>query len=154
MNEFVASGSRGFDVTARQEGVDNVSPGTWTLWDTGYGDMMDAPFTPAGLVLSSVISTPGPDLITLDAGSKGVAPDTPVPHFWPLGLPETVEFVRRNEEHQVLRLPENTPRPNVGDQLYLIPRHICTTVNLYDEVHVIDSNNTFVETWSVDARGH
>lgn len=154
VNLLVASGSPGAEHTAKVPEVDEVSPGTWIFWDTGYGDMMDAPFTPAGLVLSSVISTPGPDLITLDAGSKGVAPDTPVPHFRPLGLPETVEFVRRNEEHQVLRLPENTPRPNVGDQLYLIPRHICTTVNLYDEVHVIDSNNTFVETWSVDARGH
>ena len=154
VNLLVSSGSPGAEHTAKVPEVDEVSAGTWIFWDTGYGDMMDAPYTPAALVLSSVISAPGPNLITLDAGSKGVAPDTPAPHFTALDLPESVEFVRRNEEHQVLRLPENTPRPNVGDQFYLIPRHVCTTVNLYDEVYVIDSDNTFVETWPVDARGH
>lgn len=151
---LVASGSPGFEHTRNSPGVDEVSPGTWIFWDTGYGDHIDSPFCWAALVLSSVISTTGPDLITLDAGSKAIAPDTPAPHFRVLGLPENIEFVRRNEEHQLLRLPKGTPRPNVGDQFYLVPRHVCTTINMWDEAHVIDESGRFVEIWPVDARGH
>ncbi|MDA0708942.1 MAG: alanine racemase [bacterium] len=153
--KLVASGSPGFEHTRLVDAVDEVSPGTWIFWDTGYGDqMVDSPFRLSALVLSRVISTTQDDLITLDAGSKSIAPDTAEPHFRVLGLPQGVEFVRRNEEHQLLRLPKGTPRPGVGDAFYLVPRHVCTTVNLWDEAHVINEHGQFVEVWAVDARGH
>lgn len=153
--KLVASGSPGFEYTRLVDEVDEVSPGTWIFWDTGYGDqLVDSPFRWAALVLSRVISTTQDDLITLDAGSKSIAPDTPEPHFRGLGLPDDVEFVRRNEEHQLLRLPRGTKRPRVGDAFYLVPRHVCTTVNLWDEVYMIDETGRFSETWVVDARGH
>lgn len=154
VNALVASGSPGFEVTARVPEVDEVSPGTWIFWDVGYEAQMPGLFRWAALVLSRVISTPGANRITLDAGSKAIAPDTPAPHFRALGLPEDLEFVRRNEEHQALRIPETTPRPAVGDLFYLVPGHACTTVNLWDEACVIDENGDFTETWPVDARGH
>ncbi|MDA0745907.1 MAG: alanine racemase [bacterium] len=154
VRNLIASGSPGFEFTAHVPGVDEVSPGTWVLWDTGYSGKMPGLFRWAALVLSSVISTPGPDLITLDAGSKAVSPDTPAPHFQVLGLPEGVEFVLRNEEHQVLRLPPGIERPSVGDQFYLASHHVCTTVNLWDEACVVDGNGVFAETWPIDARGH
>ena len=151
---MVASGTQGFDVTSKTDGVDEVSPGTWIFWDTGYGENLEFDFKWAALVVSRVISTPGPDLITLDAGSKALAPDTPTPHFKILNLDGDPEFVRRNEEHQLLKLPASTPRPDVGDVLYLVPRHVCTTVNLWDEACVIDESGTYIENWPIDARGH
>ena len=93
-------------------------------------------------------------LITLDAGSKAISPDTPAPHFRALGLPENVEFVVRSEEHQALRVPPGSPIPSVGDVFYLVSRHICTTINLFDEAHIIDGEGRFSETWPVDGRGH
>ncbi len=42
----------------------------------------------------------------------------------------------------------------MGEFFYLIPAHICTTVNLYDEAHVIDEKGKFVETWPIEGRGH
>jgi D-serine deaminase-like pyridoxal phosphate-dependent protein len=154
VKRLVASGSPAFEYTSRIPEVDEVSPGTWIFWDEGYGTKNPGQFVWAALVLSSVISTPGPDLICLDAGNKAIAPDTPAPHFKVLGLPDNVEFVRRNEEHQVLRLPAGTPRPKVGDQFMLVPYHVCTTINLWDEACVIDEDGVFTETWAVDARGH
>ncbi len=151
---LVASGSPSFEFNAQVPEVDEVSPGTWIFWDSGYEEKMAGRFRWAALVLSTVISRPGPDLITLDAGSKAISPDTPAPHFRALGLPEDVEFVVRSEEHQALRLPRGTPVPSVGDVLYLVSRHICTTINLFDEAHIIDGEGRFIETWPVDGRGH
>jgi D-serine deaminase-like pyridoxal phosphate-dependent protein len=150
----VASGSKGFDATDQVDGVTEVSPGTWVLWDTGYGESLAFPFNWAALVVSRVISTPADDLITLDAGNKGINPDVPAPHFRALNLEGELEFLVRNEEHQLIRLEPGVKRPNVGDVIYLIPKHVCTTVNLYDEALVIDSDGNWSETWPIDARGH
>lgn len=150
----VASGSKGFDATDEVDGVTEVSPGTWIFWDTGYGESLAFPFNWAALVVSRVISTPADDLITLDAGNKGINPDVPAPHFRALNLDGELEFLVRNEEHQLIRLEPGVRRPNVGDVIYLIPKHVCTTVNMYDEAYVIDSDGQWSETWSIDARGH
>ncbi|HAA75549.1 TPA: threonine aldolase [Candidatus Latescibacteria bacterium] len=150
----VASGSKGFDATDEVDGVTEVSPGTWIFWDTGYGEALAFPFNWAALVVSRVISTPADDLITLDAGNKGINPDVPAPHFRALNLAGELEFLVRNEEHQLIRLEPGVKCPNVGDVIYLIPKHVCTTVNLYDEAYVIDSDGNWTETWSIDARGH
>ena len=91
-----------------------MSPGTWIFWDTGYSDLMETPFQWAALVLSSVISATRADLITLDAGSKSIAPDTPEPHFRALGLPDEIAFVRRNEEHQLLQTAQGHAAPPCG----------------------------------------
>ena len=104
--------------------------------------------------MSRVISTPADDLITLDAGNKGINPDVQAPHFRALNLDGELEFLVRNEEHQLIRLEPGVTRPNVGDVIYLIPKHVCTTVNLYDEAYVVDSDGQWTETWSIDARGH
>jgi len=150
----VASGSKGFDATDQVDGVTEVSPGTWIFWDTGYGESLAFPFNWAALVVSRVISTPADDLITLDAGNKGINPDVQAPHFRALNLDGELEFLVRNEEHQLIRLEPGVTRPNVGDVIYLIPKHVCTTVNLYDEAYVVDSDGQWTETWSIDARGH
>jgi len=150
----VASGSKGFDATDQVDGVTEVSPGTWIFWDTGYGESLAFPFNWAALVISRVISTPADDLITLDAGNKGINPDVPAPHFRALNLEGELKYLVRNEEHQLLQLEPGVKRPNVGDVIYLIPKHVCTTVNLYDEAYVIDSAGMWTETWPIDARGH
>ncbi len=150
----VSSGTRGFDATDGVDGVTEVSPGTWIFWDSGYGENLTFPFSWAALVVSRVISTPAPDLITLDAGNKGINPDVSAPYFRALNLEGEPEFLVRNEEHQLLRLEPGIKRPNVGDVIYLVPKHVCTTVNMYDEAYVIDGDGHWTETWPIDARGH
>jgi D-serine deaminase-like pyridoxal phosphate-dependent protein len=150
----VSSGSKGFDAAEQVDGVTEVSPGTWIFWDSGYGESLAFPFKWAALIVSRVISTPADDLITLDAGNKAINPDVIAPHFRALNLEGELEFLVRNEEHQLIRLEPGVRRPDVGDVVYLIPKHVCTSVNLYDEAHVIDSDGMWSETWSIDARGH
>ncbi len=150
---LVASGSPAFDFTASVKDVDEVSPGTWVFWDFNYSELMPGRFRWAALVLSRLISKPDPDHITLDAGSKAIAPDTPSPHFRILDPPEDLELVRRSEEHQVLKLSPDSALRSMGELFYLIPAHICTTVNLYDVAHVIDEKGRFAETWPIEGRG-
>jgi D-serine deaminase-like pyridoxal phosphate-dependent protein len=44
-------------------------------------------------------------------------------------------------------------RPEIGDALYLIPRHVCPTVNNFDDA-VIVSGNRVIAVERVTARGH
>ncbi len=77
---IVAGGTPTFSVFANLDipGLE-CSPGTCVLHDHGYGSRFAdlAPFVPAALLLSRVISRPTPTRITLDLGYKAVASDPP-----------------------------------------------------------------------------
>jgi D-serine deaminase-like pyridoxal phosphate-dependent protein len=107
----------------------------------------------------------------VDAGSKSISTDViPVPdreaipreemastllngHAQCLNWPGA-RFLTRNEEHLVIQLPEGVEQPRVGTLVYLVPRHVCSTVNLWDEMRVVDGEGRYCDTWPVDARGH
>ena len=40
----------------------------------------------------------------------------------------------------------------IGDKIELVPRHGCTTVNLYDQFHVL-RDGRLVDVWPVAGRG-
>ena len=44
-------------------------------------------------------------------------------------------------------------RPEIGETLYLVPRHVCPTVNNFDEAVIVE-RNTVVNVEPVTARGH
>lgn len=108
-----------------------ISPGTVVL-----SDLRSAPaagelgLVPAALVLARVVSR-GDGRVTLDAGSKAIAPDRPAPSARPLGWPGLVAR-GASEEHLPLA-HRGGELPAHGAPLLLIPDHVCTTVNLYRE---------------------
>jgi D-serine deaminase-like pyridoxal phosphate-dependent protein len=58
-----------------------------------------------------------------------------------------------SEEHLPLAVKEGFESPRVGDLLYLLPRHVCPTVNNFDYALVMrDGQIDAVE--KVSARGH
>ncbi len=127
------------------------SPGTCVLWDWGYGDKLpEQAFVYAALVLTRVISKPKRGLITIDMGHKAVAAENPIDKRIRFLNVEDYELLSQSEEHGVLRI-ENWDSVSVGDVLYGIPYHVCPTVNLYDEVYVVD-NEQVSETWEVLGR--
>lgn len=90
---------------------------------------------PAAFVASRVIARPHARAVTLDAGSKAIAPDRAPPACVVLGHPGLVAE-RASEEHLPLRV-EDGPPPARDELLLLVPDHVCTTVNLYRHaVHV------------------
>jgi D-serine deaminase-like pyridoxal phosphate-dependent protein len=149
----VAGNSLDFELAARTEGIDEVSPGTWILWDHGYESALPGRFVYGALVLGRVISRPSPTLFAVDAGYKSLSADPAIPHARVLSVPGS-EVVGRWEEHLLVRLASPSTEPTVGSVVYLVPVHVCSTVNLWDEALVVDGEGEVSATWRIVARGH
>lgn len=145
----VAGGSPTFPFHARRRDVE-CSPGTCVFWDAGYAKKCPSlPFVPAALVLTRVVSRPGPNLLCLDLGHKAIASEMPHPRVVFPQLPD-VAPVTHSEEHLVLETPRAAEFP-VGTALYGIPWHICPTVALHAQALVVQ-NGRVVTAWPVAAR--
>lgn len=105
-------------------------------------------------VATTVISRPAPGRLVLDAGSKVLGSDRSP---WVTGhgyLPRYPDAVVTAlwEHHAVVRLPEGVPAPALGSVLALVPHHVCTPVNLADEL-LIARGGVELDRWRVAARG-
>ena len=130
-----------------------ASPGTVVYGDVATFCQLpsDSGYSPAALVLSRVISNPTTNRITCDAGHKALAIDCGVPNCAVLGHPG-LKPQAPSEEHLPLEVLPGSPRPNTGDFLYLVPRHVCPTVNNFDEALIV-SEGTTMRMERVTARG-
>lgn len=131
-----------------------ISPGTPV-----YGDLTSLAqlprawgCRPAALVLAAVVSQPRRGRVTCDAGHKAVGADAGVPTCAVLGHPDW-QPARPSEEHLPIDLPPGAEPPALGQQLYLLPRHICPTVNNFDAAALV-SGGRVVRLEAVTARGH
>lgn len=102
-----------------------VSPGSWTYSSAQHDlELADLGWQPAAFVLATVIATHA-GTATLDAGSKAVSPDKPLAERFRWDG----RIILMNEEHTVVE----SDRLRVGDRVFLMPQHACTTAYLYDE---------------------
>lgn len=150
---LIVGGTPTFPVFARLDinGLE-CSPGTCVLHDYGYGSRFTdmAEFVPAALVLTRVISKPGPNRLTLDLGTKSIATDPPAGKRCVLLNIPRYEPTVHNEEHFVLDTPD-ADQWQPGDAVYALPTHICPTVNLHQEAYVVE-NNKVTDRWPILAR--
>ncbi len=122
---------------ARGPWLHQVCPGTVVLSDRRSAPAArDLDLRQGAFVLSRVVARPGPGRLTLDAGSKAIAPDCPAPGLGVVGHPELVP-APRSEEHLPVRV-DGASRLAPGDLALLVPDHVCTTVNLYREALWVD----------------
>ncbi len=158
--EVITSGTPAFPCALSFDGFSNtpfvhrVSPGT-----TIYNDMVSLRqldglpgLRPAALVMASVVSHPTPSRFTCDGGHKAVSADAGVPTCAILGHPDW-QPLKPSEEHLPVDVPAGTALPPLGTILYLLPRHICPSVNLFD-VAITACRGRIDGAWPVDARGH
>ena len=107
---------------------------------------------PAALVIARIVSHPHRGIVTCDAGHKAVSADAGVPTCVVIGHPELTPL-SPSEEHLPLAVQEGYEPPKVGDVLYLIPRHVCPTVNNFDAALIV-RNGEIEAIEKVSARGH
>jgi len=130
-----------------------VSPGTVVYND--FSSLQQVPnsygLKAAVVVVSRVVSHPIPGVATCDAGHKSVAVDSGVPHCLALAHPE-LEPLKPSEEHLPFKLLKGASAPALGEVLYLVPRHVCPTVNNFN-VAVLVERGRIVSIEPVTARG-
>ena len=139
------------------EGVTEIRPGTYVFYDLMQARLGACSLEEcAATVVATVVSRPYEGLAIIDGGSKTFATDVP-PGREPLnlegfghvvGYPDAV-LERLTEEHGMLRVSGDL---GVGDTVRIVPNHICSTVNLHDEVFFADGAGS-VERRAVSARG-
>jgi D-serine deaminase-like pyridoxal phosphate-dependent protein len=144
---------------AKVDGVTEIRPGTYVFYDRMQARLDACSLDEcAAVVVCTVVSRPAPDLVVIDGGSKTFATDVG-PGAEPLylegyghvvGYPHAV-LERLTEEHGMLSVDEDCDL-EVGDTLQIIPNHICSTVNLHDEVYLVGEDGGVEET-RVAARG-
>lgn len=118
----------------REKGfIHRVSPGTVVYNDaTSLAQLPgEYGYRPAVLVLTRIVSRPRAGVVTCDAGHKAVSADAGVPTCVAVGRPELTPL-SPSEEHLPMAVAEGAAGPRVGDALFLLPRHVCPTVNNFD----------------------
>ncbi len=149
---IVAGGSPSFPCYCDKKKV-YFSPGTIFLQDDGYAQAFsDLPMKPAAAILTRVISNPRPGHFTLDLGYKAIAADPKGARGRIVGLEHYQEFLQ-NEEHWCFSMEKGYENacPTVGQELFVIPTHICPTSALYPSVFVVEKGR-IVDEWEVTAR--
>jgi D-serine deaminase-like pyridoxal phosphate-dependent protein len=132
----VAGGSPTFPMHAARRDVE-CSPGTTVFWDASYaGKLPDLDFQTAAVLLTRVVSKPGPERLCLDLGHKAVASEMPPPRVVFPSLPDA-RFVTHSEEHLVL---ESAAAPGfaLGAELLGVPWHVCPTVALHAQATLLE----------------
>jgi D-serine deaminase-like pyridoxal phosphate-dependent protein len=109
----------------------------------------------AAWVLTTVVSNAVAGQVIIDAGSKTFSSDG----YWGaqpsfghvLEAPQAV-LGKMNEEHGFLDIRETGRAFRVGEQLRIIPNHICPAVNLQDKVYGLRGDQV-EQIWDVLGRG-
>lgn len=130
-----------------------LSPGTYFVNDYGYTKKYpDLVFTPGAAVLTRVISRPLKGHFTLDLGYKGIASDPQGTRGVIAGMEHVTELFQ-SEEHWAFCMEPGYEGlcPQVGDELFVVPTHICPTSALYPSVPVVEKGH-MRGTWEVTAR--
>jgi len=126
-------------------------PGTYVFYDASSLEAKCCLESDCALrVITTVVSTAVPGQCLIDAGSKTFSSDaTRGPgtfgHF--VGRPWTMK--KMNEEHGYVEVRD---RARVGEKVWVIPSHVCPTVNLHDEVWY-GRDGRVEGSWKVAARG-
>jgi D-serine deaminase-like pyridoxal phosphate-dependent protein len=133
--------------------IHRASPGTVV-----YSDCTSLPqlpkewgYRPAAVVVSAVVSQPTAKRITCDAGHKTVSADSGIPTCAVIGRADLIPS-RPSEEHLPIDVIDGAEMPRTGEIVYLVPRHVCPTVNNFDHAIIVERGQ-IVAVERVTARG-
>lgn len=158
VSEIITAGTPTFPASLTFQGfqgndfIHRVSPGTIVYCDATSQAQLPPKwgYAPAALVVTRVVSHPHPGIVTCDAGHKTVSADAGVPTCVVIGHSELTPL-SPSEEHLPMQ-SKASPGPAIGDALYLLPRHVCPTVNNFDCALLV-RNGRIESVEKVSARG-
>jgi D-serine deaminase-like pyridoxal phosphate-dependent protein len=138
-------------------GVNEVRPGTYIFNDRNTVAVSAASLSDCALsVVVTVVSTAVPGRAVVDGGSKTFSSDRfqagDERGFGIVKEDPAAEVERFSEEHGHLNISRSERTYRVGDRLSIIPNHVCTTVNMHDEIYGVRGEQV-EEIWRVAGRG-
>jgi D-serine deaminase-like pyridoxal phosphate-dependent protein len=159
VDEVITAGTPAFPCTMTYSGfndaqfIHRASPGTVVYGDcTSLAQLpREFGYRPAAIVVSTVVSRPASGRITCDAGHKTVSADAGVPTCRALGRTD-LSPSKPSEEHLPIEAAQSANIPAIGEILYLVPMHICPTVNNFDYALIV-SDGQIAGLERVTARG-
>lgn len=157
--------SGGSTPTAREghlfSGVNEIRPGMYIFNDRNMVGIGIAAVEDCALsVVTTVVSTSVSGRAIVDAGSKSFSSDRHLAGdgkgFGLIkterGLDDLAELDQLSEEHGHLDISRSAQRYRVGERLAIIPNHVCSTVNMHNQIYGVRGEQ--VETvWEVAGRG-
>ena len=160
--EVVSGGSTPtFPRSHEVAGVTEVRPGTGIFNDRTTALLEACDWTDCAYsVLSTVVSTSFPGHAVVDAGSKALAKEEVRASFSDPGIATgygcvldqpDLRITALSEEHGIIDLRESFWRPKPGDQVRIVPNHVCVSVNLYERLWQVRGEEV-LGWWEVEAR--
>ena len=137
-------------------GITEIRPGTYVFNDlnTFYQGLCTLDDC-AVRVMTTVVSTCVPGQVIVDAGSKVFSSDLlsagPKRGYGRIMEIEGAALLKLNEEHGFVEA-DDYGAFSVGQTLSVIPNHVCTCMNMHDEVY-LSRRGEIIGTWNVAARG-
>ncbi|WP_432562396.1 alanine racemase [Kineococcus sp. SYSU DK003] len=121
-------------------------PGVYVFGDAQQWELGSIAPEHIALTVTSTVVARFADRIVADAGSKVLGADRPA---YASGFGRLLDHpearIAALSEHHATITGLDVP---VGTRLRLVPNHVCSAVNLVDELQVVGG-----QTWAVDARG-
>ena len=132
-----------------------IQAGSYLLMDSEYRTVRAAdagllPFQQSLYVLATVVSTRRSGEITVDAGTKALAVNGPVPDFM-IGVSEGARYRFWGDEHGIITLPPGAETPSTGTRILIAATHCDPTVNLHPAYHVA-MNDGSLSIWPIGGR--
>jgi D-serine deaminase-like pyridoxal phosphate-dependent protein len=144
--DVVSGGGTGtFDIAAESGAWTEIQAGSYVLLDDQYSQI-DLPFEAALYCCAHVVSRPGEQLLILNCGLKALSAEFGMPRCL---LPQA-EVIGLGDEHARVVVPPAC-QAEVGDTVFVIPRHLDPTVNLHDSMYVWSKDGGLAQ-WRID--GH
>jgi len=153
---FVSGGGTGTaNIDMREGPYTDLQVGSYLLMDAEYREIRDEnseqlPFLQSLYILATVVSTCRAGEITVDAGTKALAVNGPMPDHL-LGIPAGASYRFWGDEHGTITLPPGTKPPRTGARILIPATHCDPTVNLHPAYHVV-TNEGPLSIWPIVGR--
>lgn len=126
-----------------------LRPGVYVLGDAQQWELETMAPEDVALTCVATVVSRAPGRVVLDVGSKAIGADRPA---WTTGHGRLIDHpaarLTQLSEHHAVVAWDGSPLPAFGSRLRVVPNHVCTAVNLADEL-VLTSGGS----WPVTARG-
>jgi D-serine deaminase-like pyridoxal phosphate-dependent protein len=138
-------------------GVNEIRPGIYIFNDRNMAGLGVAAVEDCALAVAvTVVSTGVAGRAIIDGGSKTFSSDRYLAGdgrgFGLVKEDPEAELEVMTEEHGHLNISRSSRRYRIGERLTIIPNHVCSAVNMHDEVYGVRGERVEA-VWRVAARG-